>query len=146
MRQPEGGSLFDRIASFENLYQAAAESRRGKRFKDATARFDRDLVSNLSRLQQELLSGTYRPGQYHTFEIHEPARRFISAAPYRDRVVHHALCRVIEPLFERSFIFDTYANRRGKGTHRALDRCTHYARRYPYVLQGDIRLFLDVSS
>jgi uncharacterized protein YbaR (Trm112 family) len=55
--------------------------------------------------------------------------------------VHHALCRVIEPVFERSFVFDCYANRAGKGTHRALDRCTQYARRHRYVLQGDIRLF-----
>lgn len=65
----------------------------------------------------------------------------ISAAPFRDRVVHHALCNLIEPLFERSFIFDSYANRIGKGTHRALDRAQHYARRYRYVLQLDVRQF-----
>ena len=92
-------------------------------------------------LRDELLEGRYHPGPYRTFTIYEPARRFISAAPYRDRVVHHALCNVTEPLFERSFVFDSYANRVGKGTHRALDRCTQYARRFRYVLQGDIRLF-----
>lgn len=65
----------------------------------------------------------------------------ISAAPYRDRVVHHALCNIIEPLFERTFIFDSYANRKGKGTHRAIRRYQYYAQRYPYVLKCDIRKF-----
>lgn len=67
--------------------------------------------------------------------------RRIFAAPFRGRVVHHALCNLIEPIFERSFIADSYANRVGKGTHRALDRCTHFARRYRYVLQCDVRRF-----
>jgi hypothetical protein len=73
--------------------------------------------------------------------IHEPKRRLISAAPFRDRVVHHALCNVIEPIFERRFIFDSYANRVGKGTHRALDRCTYFSRRYRYVLPCDVCQF-----
>jgi len=135
------GRLFDRLASFENLHRAAHDAQRGKRFKPAVARFHYDLARSLVELRDELLEGRYRPGPYHTFTIYEPSRRFISAAPYRDRVVHHALCNVVEPLFERSFIFDSYANRVGKGTHRALDRCTEYARRFRYVLQGDIRLF-----
>jgi hypothetical protein len=62
-------------------------------------------------------------------------------APFRDRVVHHALCNLIELLFERSFIFDSYANRIGKGTHRALDRAQAFARRYRYVLQCDVEQF-----
>lgn len=89
----------------------------------------------------ELAGFTYRPGPYTSFYVHEPKRRLISAAPFRDRVVHHALCNLIEPLFERSFIFDSYANRVGKGTHAALDRAQHFARRYPYVLQCDVRQF-----
>jgi hypothetical protein len=62
----------------------------------------------------------YRPGPYHSFYIHDPKRRLISAAPFRDRVVHHALINVIEPIWERRFIFDSYANRVGKGTHPCL--------------------------
>jgi hypothetical protein len=81
------------------------------------------------------------PGRYQSFYIHEPKRRLISAAPFRDRVVHHALCNLIEPIFERSFIFDSFANREGKGTHRALARSQGFARRYAYVLQCDIRQF-----
>ncbi len=91
--------------------------------------------------EAELREQTYQPGPYNSFYIHEPKRRLISAAPFRDRVVHHALCGLIEPIFERSFIHDSYANRAGKGTHRALNRCQQLARRYPYVLQGDVRQF-----
>lgn len=138
---PTPADLFDRIASFENLHEAALEARKGKRYKDETARFHQRLGQNLVQLRDELLSGAYQPGEYRTFWIQEPVRRQISAAPYRDRVVHHALCRVTQPLLERSFIFDSYANRTGKGTHAALDRCTEYARRFQYVLQCDIRLF-----
>ena len=84
---------------------------------------------------------TYQPGEYRSFFIYDPKRRLISAAPFRDRVVHHALCNVIEPIFERSFSSASFANRLGKGTHRALDRAQNLARRYPYLLQFDIRQF-----
>jgi retron-type reverse transcriptase len=83
----------------------------------------------------------YQPGAYHSFHIHDPKKRLISAAPFRDRVVHHALCNLIEPVFERSFIYDSYANRVGKGTHKALDRASHYARHYRYFLPCDVRQF-----
>ena len=112
----------------------------------AAANFEYHLEDNLVNLQQELATKTYQPGPYQSFFIHEPKRRLISAAPFRDRVVHHALCNVIEPAFERSFIADSYANRVGKGTHRALDRCQQFARRYAYVLQCDVRQFFDQAS
>ena len=86
------------------------------------------MADNLLMLQDELRQGRYRPGDYVTFTIHEPKRRRISAAPFRDRVVHHALCQVIEPVFERLFIDDSYANRVGRGTHRAVDRFQAFAR------------------
>lgn len=138
---PQPDRLFEQISSFENLHAAAQEARRGKRYKDGTARFHQRLGENLVALRDELLSGEYQPGGYRTFWIQDPVRRQISAAPYRDRVVHHALCRVTQPILERSFVFDSYANRVGKGTHAALDRCTEFARRFEYVLQCDIRLF-----
>jgi retron-type reverse transcriptase len=103
--------------------------------------FEHRLEENLLALQNELKDKTYHPGPYVSFTIHEPKRRLISAAPFRDRVVHHALCNIIEPLFERTFVSDSYANRMDKGTHRALDRCQQFARRYRYVLQCDICQF-----
>ena len=75
------------------------------------------------------------------FTIYEGKKRQISAAPFRDRVVHHALTGVLDPIFERSFIFDSYACRKGKGTHAAVDRCQAFARRYRYVLKADVRKF-----
>jgi hypothetical protein len=134
-------TLYEQLCSWENLRLAHRKAARGKRGKQPAASFEYTLADNLLQLQQELQERRYQPGAYHSFYIHEPKRRLISAAPFRDRVVHHALCNVIEPAFERSFIFDSYANRVGKGTHAALDRAQAFARRYRYVLQCDVVQF-----
>ncbi|MBP8948289.1 MAG: hypothetical protein KBG73_05565 [Candidatus Promineofilum sp.] len=133
--------MYVQIASWDNLLLAYHRAAQGKRGQPNVAAFEHRLEDNLHQLRTELLNHTYRPGPYTSFFIHESKRRLISAAPFRDRVVHHALCNLIEPIFERSFIADSYANRAGKGTHRALDRCQRFARRYPYVLQCDVRQF-----
>jgi retron-type reverse transcriptase len=132
------GGLYEQVWAFENLLAAARQARRGKRNRADVAAFHFRLEEELFRLQGELRGKTYQPGAYRAFYIRDPKRRLISAAPYRDRVVHHALCRVIEPVFEPGFIFASYANRAGKGTHRALDHATRLARRYPYALKCDI--------
>ena len=134
-------NLYPIVTSFENLYQAFKAAAKGKRSQPNVAAFEFDLEDNLLWLQEELRGRTYRHGPYDSFTIHDPKQRLISAAPFRDRVVHHALVRVIEPIFERSFIDDSYANRVGKGTHGALDRCQAFARRYRYVLQCDLGQF-----
>jgi hypothetical protein len=108
------------LCGWENLFAAHAKAARGKRARRAVAAFDFALADHLLELKRELEAGRYRPGPYVHFHIHEPKRRKISAAPFRDRVVHHALCNVVEPRFERLFIHDSYANRAGKGTHRAV--------------------------
>ena len=133
--------MYDELTSWPNLLLAYRKASKGKRGKANVAAFEYRLEDNLCLLQEELRRQSYQPGPYHSFFIHEPKRRLISAAPFRDRVVHHALCNLIEPIFERSFIDDSYANRAGKGTHRALDRCQAFARRNHYVLQCDIRQF-----
>lgn len=127
-----------RIVAWENLLLAYRKAARGKRTMASAARFEHQLADHLLDLQEDLHSHRYQPGAYLHFFIHAPKLRKISAAPFRDRVVHHALCNVIEPCFERCFIFDSYANRRGKGTHRAVDRLQQFARRYRYVLRLDI--------
>ena len=134
-------TVYEQVCDWENLRQAYKKGARGKRGKQAAAQFEYHLADNLLTLQESLLAQTYQPGEYVSFYIHDPKRRLISAAPFRDRVVHHALCNVIEPPFERSFIADSYANRVGKGTHRALDRAQHFARRYRYILQCDVEQF-----
>jgi len=133
--------LYPRVCAWDNLLLAYRKASRGKRGKAPAAGFEYYLEDNLITLQAELCSKTYQPGAYYSFYIKDPKRRLISAAPFRDRVVHHVLCNVIEPIFERGFIYDSYANREGKGNHRALDRAQFYARRYCYVLPCDVRQF-----
>ena len=130
--------LYSLITDFENLRLAFKAAARGKRRHPDVAAFEYDLERNLLSLQADLRAQTYAPGAYHHFHIYDPKPRLISAAPFRDRVMHHALCQAIEPLFERRFIYDSYANRKGKGTHAALDRAQEFARQYPYVLKCDL--------
>lgn len=126
------------MIDWSNLLAAYRQAARHKRGRGAAAHFEHQLADQLVQLQQELIGLTYAPGQYVHFMIHDPKRRKISAAPFRDRVVHHALCNVIEPLFEAQFFPHSYANRVGKGTHAAVDHCQALARRYRYVLRADI--------
>ena len=134
-------NLYDQVHHPVNLWWAFKAAARGKRYTPAVATFEYDLEKNLIEIEHDLKNETYELGGYHSFEIDKPKRRLVNAAPFRDRVVHHALMNIIEPLFERQFIFDSYANRVGKGTHAALDRCTYYLRRYAYVMHLDVRQF-----
>jgi RNA-directed DNA polymerase len=134
-------NLYDEICNPLNLWWAYKDAARGKRYTPAVACFEYDLEKNLIEIEQELKDEAYQLGGYHSFRIDKPKRRLVNAAPFRDRVVHHALMNIIEPLFERQFIFDSYANRKGKGTHAALDRATFYLRHYQYVMHLDVRQF-----
>jgi len=120
---------------------ASNQARRRKSRKPVVSAFDMDLEKNIWQLHDELMTKTYKPGPYYEFTIHEYKTRLISAAPYRDRVMHHAICNIIEPIFERSFIFDSYACRKDKGTHKAVDRYTKFSRHNIYVLKCDIRKY-----
>jgi retron-type reverse transcriptase len=134
-------NLFDQICAFENLYLASKKAEMGKRFRHEVAVFNARRAENLLEIQRLLRAGQYPFGHFRTIKIIQPKPRLISAAPYRDRVVHHAIINIIGPLFERKFIRDSYANQIGKGTHAALDRCTYYARRFRHVLLLDIRKY-----
>jgi retron-type reverse transcriptase len=135
------GNLWQELIAFPNLLRAAREARRGKRFRPDVLAFHFDLEHELWTLHKELSTKTYRPGPYHTFTIRYPKPRLISAAPYRDRVVHHALVNVLAPIWEQAFVPDCYACRKDKGTHAAVRRCQQLARRFRYVFKADIRKF-----
>ena len=96
--------LQEKLTQWQNIWLAYQSASRGKRGRGATAAFEMLLADNLLELQKELEEKTYQPGEYHNFYIHEPKKRLISAAPFRDRVVHHALCNLITPYFEKLFI------------------------------------------
>ncbi|MGE4091894.1 MAG: hypothetical protein AB7G75_13740 [Candidatus Binatia bacterium] len=138
--------LWNSLTSFANLYRAAYQVLRGKRDLQRAGDFFRDLEDNLLRLQEELRAQTYHPGSYHTFWITTPKRRMISAAPLRDRIVHHALINMIEPIFERRFIHHSYACRVEKGTHRALQQFVQWVRASRYALKMDIHKFFCKSQ
>lgn len=126
------------LLTWDNLWWAYRQAAKGKRGHRPAATFEQHVADKLVQLQRELHDQTYRPGAYHHFYIHEPKRRKISAAPFRDRVVHHALCNLIEPVFDTRFLPHSYANRVGKGTHAAVDTLQAWARQYRYVLRLDI--------
>jgi RNA-directed DNA polymerase len=140
------GHLFEHVASFAALHQAAHKAARGKRGKPATAAFLVNLELEILALQRELRDKTYRPRPYRTFSVAEPKPRTISAADFRDRVIHHALCSVLEPLFERAAIFDSYACRTGKGAHAAVLRAQSFCRRSGYFLKLDVRKFFETAD
>jgi len=135
------GNLFARLVCYENLFRAFQLALRGKKNRPDCADFAFHQERYLFKLQSELEEKRYRPGGYHTFYVYEKKKRLISATSFYDRVVHHALCNVLTPIFEPAFVYDSYANRINKGTHRAVDRCSRFAQQYRYVLKCDIRKY-----
>lgn len=141
--------MFEQIISFENLYWAYRRAAKGKYDRLAVLKCDMDTERILWRLRYQLQQGTYRHGGYRAFEVNDSKPRWIQAAPFVDRILHHAICAVIEPLFQVSFVRDSYACQRGKGTHAAVQRLQHFMRsargRYSqvYVLRCDIRQYFQ---
>lgn len=124
--------------SFENLRAAYQRARRGKGGREEVAQFGWNLESNLLALRTDILSDAYVHGSYRKFIVSDSKRREIQAAPFRDRVVHQAMVAALEPVFDRGFVYDTYACRRGKGTHAAIARFERFARVSRYALTMDI--------
>lgn len=133
--------LWEQVSSLGNLMEAAGLAMRGKRSLAATAGFHSKWELECVNLSEELENGSYTPGAYRYFKIYEPKERIVAAAPFRDRVVHHALVRVLEPIFEPRFLEDSYACRKGKGTHAGMRRALHHARRHPYALKCDLKRY-----
>ena len=140
------GYLFEKVTDFHALSAAARRAARGKGESRPAASFLFNLEGEILSLQRELLDGSYRPRPYRTFYISDPKPRTISAADFRDRVAHHSLCSVLEPLFERGAIRDSYACRPGKGSHLAVQRARYFAMRFTRFLKLDIRKFFESSD
>ncbi len=124
--------------------------RKGKRFKKDVLEFEYNYEAEILKLQKELIEHSYNPLPPHRFFVYEPKKREIAAACVRDRVVHHALCRVIEPIFDRMFIYDSYACRLYKGTLSAIERFEKFKRKLSanskdkiYIFKGDIQKYFE---
>jgi retron-type reverse transcriptase len=137
------GNLYEDLCSFENLYLAYKKAAKSVKFKPETLRYFYYLEYNLRHLQLKLLGEEYFPGVYRQFTIKDPKLRVISVASFEDRVVHHALINILEPIYERSFIHDSYATRKNKGTHKAVHRAQQFIRKNRYYLKMDVRKYFD---
>lgn len=141
---------YEAIYTYENLELAFKKARKGKTFKPYVIEFEKSLKQNLLQLRTELLLYTYKPKPLKTFILRDPKTRKISKSDFRDRVIHHALCNIIEPIFDKTFIQDSYANRLGKGTLRAIKRFDQFKRKVSknntrtcYILKADIRHYFE---
>ena len=135
------GKLWNKLISWENLVLAARKAQRRKRDRREVQRFNFFQEMRLLRLQAELTEGRYQPGGFRSHWITRPKPRLISAAPYRDRVVHHALMNILEPILERHFHPDSYACRKNKGTLSAANRLQKFMQKYRYAVHCDIQKF-----
>ena len=122
-------NLYARLCSYDNLELAYNRARKHKTTKGYVLDFEEDLEGNLNQIKRELEAFTYVPKPMTTFIVRDPKTRTISSSHFRDRVVHHAICNVIEPIFEREFIYDSFANQKGKGVHLAIKRLQKFMRK-----------------
>ena len=122
-------NLYRKFCSYNNLFLAYKKARKGKTKKDYVKEFEKNLTENLRQLQRELINKTYKPRPLKRFVIRDPKTRKISKFAFRDRIVHHALVNVLTPIYEKIFIYDSYASRKGKGQHKALERFDYFKRK-----------------
>jgi hypothetical protein len=137
------GFLINEIADCDNLRLAFWKSRKGKEDKPEVLEFRKQLDANLLSLRNDILSGNVEVGNYYYFTIHDPKERLICAAPFRQRVLHHAIMNICHPIFERFQIFDSYATRVGKGQYAALERAKVYSAKYQWFCKLDVRKYFD---
>ncbi len=137
------GYLFEKMVSFENLYTAYLKARKGCRKNHETAAYDFFMEKNILDLRNALISGTYKPGRFRFFTVKDPKQRTIAVAPFADRVVHHAVVNIMEPIYEPCFIYDSYATRKGKGTHAAINRAQSFILKNKWFLKIDIKKYFD---
>jgi len=134
-------------ATLESLFQAYFDCRKNKRNTINALRFETDYEYNLIALCDELNSNTWHPGRSIAFIINKPVKREIFAADFRDRVVHHWLINQLNPLFEKTFIYDSYASRKGRGAHMGIARAAQFIRKCSLNYQRDCYVLkLDIMS
>ena len=137
------GNIFDSICSTENLYAAYEKAKKGKGKRYGVVLFEKDLGANLSALQRELIEGTYKTSEYDVFMVFDPKERTVYRLPFRDRIVHHAIMNILEPIWTSIFITHTYSCIKGRGIHRVLK---HLKRDLQDVANTQYCLKLDVKK
>ena len=153
-------NLYTNLCSYKNLLSAFKKARKGKTKKSYVIEFEKNLDINIKILQFELMNKLYKPKRLKLFIIRDPKTRKICKSAFRDRVVHHAIVNIIEPIYEQIFIYDSYANRKNKGQHKALARFDEFKKKVSrngkklngvkdknyvcgYCLKADIKKYFD---
>jgi len=135
-------NLYEKIASIENLRLAFKNASKGKNWQRSVKEFRTDTEAKLLAIRESLLNKTYRPSPYRVKQIYIPKTRDIYIAPFNpDRVIHHAIMNVLEPIWEKLFIYDSYACIKNKGLHRGSKRTMDFVRHNKYCLKCDISKF-----
>ena len=122
-------NLYNKIYSLENIGIALSKARKGKTQKSHVIEFEKELETNLLKLYLELINETYEPLPLKKFIIRDPKTRTIHKSEFKDRIVHHLLVMLLEPIFDKTFIYDSYANRIGKGNLKAIQRFDSFVRK-----------------
>ncbi len=152
--------FYNKLCSYENLLSAFKKARKGKSSMAYVKEFEKNLKINLKILQFELINKTYQPKKLKLFIIHDPKTRKICKSNFRDRIIHHAIVNILEPIYEKIFIYDSYASRKNKGQHKALERFHELKRKVSlngkklkgikdnnyicgYCLKADIKKYFD---
>jgi len=152
--------LYSKLCSYENLLLAYKKARKGKTKRNYVIKFENNLDFNLKLLQFELVNKIYGPRKLKLFIIRDPKTRKICKSSFRDRIVHHAIVNILEPIYEKIFIYDSYASRKDKGQHKALERFDYFKRKvslngkklkgvkdrnyiFGYCLKADIKKYFD---
>lgn len=139
-------NVYKTLYSYENLYQAYLEARKGKRFRDEVLKFSYNLEENLMEISEELKNHTYKVGGYREFYVYEPKKRLIMALPFKDRVVQWAIYQLINPVFDKTYINDSFGCRVDKGTHKAVQRLYYWLKIVGKKEQKYYYLKLDISK
>jgi retron-type reverse transcriptase len=156
-------NLYKKLCSFENISLAFRKAKLGKSKRDYVIKFEADLENNLKSLQEELLNKTYSLGSLKKFVIRDPKTRKIHASIFRDRIVHHAIINILNPIYNKIFIYDSFASRKNKGSQKAIERFESFVRKVSsngkliknsfnnnsikgYVLKADFRHYFDSVS
>ena len=137
------GFLFDEICSYDNLLKAYCQASKGKHCKPEVVEFSKRFDENISLLKSGLESGRVTIGNYHYFEIYDPKQRKICAASFPERIMHHAIINVCQPIFEKTLISNTFATRKGKGIYQAIDKAMSLMRHNDYVAKLDYHKYYD---
>jgi hypothetical protein len=137
------GYLLEKISEPENLRIAFWKAARMKTGKREVLFFQKNLENELANLREQLMTLSLDIGNYHYFTIYDPKERIICAASFPERVLHHAIMNVCDPYFERFQIYDSYATRKGKGTHLAVEKAHSFNKRNRYFLKLDIKKYFD---